>query len=145
MSRRAAAGAAIVVASVSGAGLALPEGGDADGVLGPGRVTVELVIEHSRFETDAIRVQEGTTVRFVVVNGDPIRHELIVGPPEVHRRHEDGTEAAHTPRPGEVTVDALDSAVTTYVFDEPGHIEFACHLPGHVDYGMVGAVEVVAR
>ena len=49
-------------------------------------------------------VQQGTTLRIVVDNGDPIGHELIVGPPEVHARHADGTEAAHRPVPGEVTV-----------------------------------------
>ena len=34
--------------------------------------------------------------------------------------------------------------MTTYVFDEPGDVEMACHLPGHYDFGMRGEVEVVA-
>jgi len=144
---RVLAGAGLAVGVLAGAGLALADGGRTDGerpVLGPGTVTVELGIEHSAFDTDALRVRAGTTVRFVVVNGDPIRHELIVGPPEVHRRHADGTEAAHPPRAGEVTVDPQQTAVTTYAFEEPGFIEFACHLPGHLAYGMTGTVEVVA-
>jgi uncharacterized cupredoxin-like copper-binding protein len=38
-----------------------------------------------------------------------------------------------------------DRAVTTFRFDEPGTVEFACHLPGHYEYGMHGTIEVVER
>jgi uncharacterized cupredoxin-like copper-binding protein len=119
------------------------EGADADGPLGPGRAMVALGIEHSAFSTDRIEVRRGTSLTFVVDNGDPIGHELIVGPPEVHRQHEDGTEAAHAPVPGEVSVPARSEASTTYEFDEVGAFTFACHLPGHVAYGMIGEVVVV--
>ena len=61
-------------------------------------------------------------MRFVVRNADPINHELIVGPPEVHARHSQGTEAFHPPVPGEVSIPALEQAVTTYTFDTPGHV-----------------------
>jgi uncharacterized cupredoxin-like copper-binding protein len=111
--------------------------------LGPGDTTVRLDIEHSLFSPTSLRVVEGTRVRFVVVNGDPIHHELIVGPPDVHARHENGTEASHPSIPGEVTIDLGATAVTTYTFDRPGTVEFACHLPGHYQHGMHGTVEVV--
>jgi uncharacterized cupredoxin-like copper-binding protein len=29
------------------------------------------------------------------------------------------------------------------VFDEPGIVEMACHLPGHYAFGMKGEIEVV--
>jgi uncharacterized cupredoxin-like copper-binding protein len=139
------AGAAVVAASLTGLGVAAAGGSSAtDGdELGPGRATVELGIEHSAFSTDRIVVRAGTTLTFALDNGDPIGHELVVGPPEVHARHAEGTEAAHAPVPGEVTVPALAAASTTYAFDEPGTVTFACHLPGHVAYGMVGEVVVV--
>jgi uncharacterized cupredoxin-like copper-binding protein len=111
--------------------------------VGPGEVEVVLEVEHSYFDQERLRVVEGTEVTFVVRNGDPIGHELIVGPPDVHRRHEDGTEAAHPPRPGEVSVAPNEDGSTTYTFDEVGTVEFACHLPGHYDHGMHGEVEVV--
>jgi uncharacterized cupredoxin-like copper-binding protein len=111
-------------------------------VLGPGRAAVELGIEHSRFSTDRIVVASGTALTFEVDNTDPIGHELIVGPPEVHERHADGTEASHPPVQGEVKAPPLQRVTTTYVFDEPGTFTFACHLPGHVAYGMVGEVVV---
>jgi uncharacterized cupredoxin-like copper-binding protein len=144
---RVLVGGGTVLVAVAAAGLVLAGGAGGDdedgGPLGPGPVTVALDIEHSAFSVDEITVRAGTEVRFVVTNGDPILHELIVGPPEVHRRHENGTEAAHPPRPGEVTIEPLSSATTTYLFADPGPIEFACHLPGHLAYGMSGTVTVV--
>ena len=111
--------------------------------LGPGTATVHLTIRHSRFSPDRIEVQPGTTVRFVVDNGDPIGHELIIGDAGVHLRHENGTEPTHAPRPGEISIPGLSTAETTFTFDETGPVLFACHLPGHFAYGMSGTVEVV--
>ena len=111
--------------------------------LGPGPVTVVVDVEHSRFEPSYLRVVAGTEVRFVLTNGDPINHELIVGPPAVHERHEGGHEAEHPPVPGELSVGPDEQGVTSYVFDTPGTVEMACHLPGHYAYGMRGEVDVV--
>ena len=83
-----------------------------------------------------------TEVRFVLVNHDPIGHEFIVGGPEVHARHANGHEAYHPPVPGEVSIPADARASTTYGFHAPGPVEFACHLPGHYQYGMHGIVRV---
>jgi uncharacterized cupredoxin-like copper-binding protein len=79
----------------------------------------------------------------VVVNGDPINHELIVGPEEVHDIHEAGNHGTHPAVPGEVSVGPNAEAETTYRFDQSGEVVFACHLPGHFAYGMHGVVEVV--
>ena len=87
---------------------------------------------------------EGTLVRFVVTNLDPIHHEFIVGGPAVHAEHESGHEPFHPPVPGEVAVDPGETGLTTYRFDRPGNVLFACHLPGHFAFGMRGEVKVVA-
>jgi uncharacterized cupredoxin-like copper-binding protein len=139
---------AIVVLLIAGAvliaGPARARSNGTTDVLGPGEVTVTLTIHHSRFEPNHLRVAPGTTVRFVLENQDPINHELIVGDAEVHRRHEQGTEPVHPPRPGEVSVPALTTAETTFVFGDPGSVLYACHLPGHFRYGMSGIVDVIA-
>ena len=122
----------------AGAGQAGSGGGG-----GGGARTVTLDVRYSRFEPATVRVARGTTVRFVVRNGDPIDHELIVGPPDVQDRHEEGTERAHHGDvPGEVSVPAGATAETTYRFDRPSRVTFACHLPGHLAYGMSGVVIV---
>ena len=123
-----AGGAALALAGDRGDGRALP--------------TVVLTARHSKFTPARIAVEPGTTVRFVVRNADPIAHELIVGPQEVHDRHEQGTESYHPPKPGEVTIPAYEQAETTFTFDEAGVVAFGCHLPGHWTYGMHGEVEV---
>jgi uncharacterized cupredoxin-like copper-binding protein len=141
-----AAAAAVVALAVAGAGYAVsPPSSDPPepAVLGPGDVTVEIDAASSAFSPERLTVVAGTRVRFVLVNGDPINHELIVGPPEVHARHASGHEAQHPSIPGEVSVGPNRTAMTTYRFDTPGTVEFACHMPGHYEYGMHGVVEVV--
>ncbi|HLM19644.1 MAG TPA: plastocyanin/azurin family copper-binding protein [Acidimicrobiia bacterium] len=145
----AATGAVAVVALGVGAVLLASAGASSpsttDGVLGPGRVIVRIDIDHSHFRSAPVRVRPHTEVRFVMVNHDPIGHELIVGGPDVQARHATGHEAYHPPVPGEVSVPAEGRASTTYFFHAPGPVEYACHLPRHYQYGMHGIVEVVAR
>ena len=133
-----AAGAGVLVAST---GYAVEASGTEHDALGPGVVTVEVRIDRSRFDIGALRVEKGTLVEFVVQNDDPIDHELVVGDGEVHRRHADGTERRHPPVPGEVSIAPGDRAMTFYEFDEVGSVVYACHLPGHVAYGMQGTIE----
>jgi uncharacterized cupredoxin-like copper-binding protein len=110
--------------------------------LGPGPATVAIDIHHSRFSRERINLEPGTLLRFVVTNDDPIVHELVVGDETVHARHAAGTEAVHPPVPGEVTVRPGEVGVTSMRFDHPGTFVFACHLPGHLRYGMHGEVVV---
>lgn len=110
--------------------------------LGPGLVTIPLDLRYSRFSQSELHVYQGTLVRFVVTNSDPIHHELIVGPPSVHDHHESGHDQHHPPVPGEVGVNAGDTGLTTYRFDEVGSVLYACHAPGHLAYGMTGQVIV---
>jgi uncharacterized cupredoxin-like copper-binding protein len=138
-----AAAAVLVGAVVAATGYAVDASGSEPSALGPGVVTVEVGIHHSRFDVGTLRVYEGTLVQFVVRNDDPIGHELVVGDAEVHRRHANGSERRHPPVPGEVSVEGGDVAMTFYEFDDPGSVVYACHLPGHIAYGMTGTIEVV--
>lgn len=111
--------------------------------LGPGLVTIELDMRYSRFSTNEIQVYQGTLVRFVVTNSDPIHHEFIVGRESVHASHEKGHDKHHPPVPGEVSVNPGERGLTTDRFDEVGTVNYACHLPGHSGYGMTGQVTVL--
>ena len=103
---------------------------------------IEIRIEHSAFEPDRLEVEAGETVTFVIDNGDPIDHEFILGDEEIQRIHEEGTEKHHGARPGEISIPAGATRETTYTFEEPGELIYGCHVFGHYDYGMRGAVEV---
>lgn len=115
--------------------------GCAPGSASTGEV-VEITIEHSKFDPPTVEVDQGSTVTFVIRNGDPIAHEFIVGDEEVQLVHENGTERHHGAKPGEVSIPAGETRTTTFTFTTGEDLEFACHLPGHYDYGMWGAVEV---
>jgi uncharacterized cupredoxin-like copper-binding protein len=105
--------------------------------------TIRMTIHYSRFDPAELAVEPGETVRFVIVNTDPIDHEFILGADRVQRVHEEGTEAHHDPRPGEVSVPAGETVVTTYTFPKiRGALIFGCHLPGHYDFGMRGTVTI---
>jgi len=104
--------------------------------------TVEIRIRHSRFEPAVLRFKAGDAVKFVIRNEDPIDHEFILGNSEVQSRHERGTESVHTSIPGEVSIPAGTKAATNYKFAKPEDLLFACHLPGHFEYGMKGQVKV---
>jgi plastocyanin len=133
-----------VTTTTVGLGYAVAAPATGPDVQGPGLVTVGVDVEYSTFELDDLQVRPGTTVQFIVRNRDPISHELVVGEAAVHARHRAGRERAHPPVPGEVSVGPHDDGVTFYEFDRPGTYAYACHLPGHVAYGMVGEIVVVA-
>ena len=105
--------------------------------------TVVITMHHTHFQPAEIRVDAGTTVRFVLRNTDPIDHEFIVGDEAVQQRHRVGHETHHDGEvPGEISVPSGTSAVTSFRFGHPGQVAYICHLPGHEAYGMVGVVDV---
>jgi uncharacterized cupredoxin-like copper-binding protein len=105
--------------------------------------TIHITIHYSSFAPDRLSVDPGQTVRFVIENTDPIDHEFILGDEHVQLVHEEGSEAHHPPRPGEVSVPAGQTVVTTFTFPAtPGELIFGCHLPGHYDFGMRGTVAI---
>ena len=121
--------------------LALLAASCAPAAASPGQRTVEIRIHFSTFSPSAIDVRPGETIWFVVANTDPIDHEFIIGDEAVQDAHERGTEAHHSPRPGEMTVPAGETVTTIYTFGDEDLI-FGCHLPGHYAYGMRGLIAV---
>ncbi|HEX6579653.1 MAG TPA: cupredoxin domain-containing protein [Actinomycetota bacterium] len=104
---------------------------------------IRLTIHYSKFDPADLAVEPGETVRFVIVNTDPIDHEFILGDEQLQLVHEEGTEAHHAPRPGEVSVPAGAIGVTTFTFPRISlSLIFGCHLPGHYDFGMRGLVTI---
>jgi len=101
-----------------------------------------IVMRYSAFSTTELVATAGVPVTIVLVNGDPIDHEWLVGDEAFHERHRSGTETHHGARPTEVSVPAGTTVTTTITFRAPGEYPFICHLPGHEAYGMVGTLVV---
>lgn len=102
-------------------------------------ITIEM--RNSAFEPKRLEVEKGDTVTFVVRNSDPIDHEFILGDEEIQQEHEKGMDKRHE-EPGQISVPAGTTRETTYTFEEAGTLIYGCHVEGHYDYGMRGAVEV---
>jgi uncharacterized cupredoxin-like copper-binding protein len=139
-----ALGATVIGTGYAGSAVLLRGERAAAVVQGSGEVTVHIRIRNSAFSPRRIRVRRHTVVRFVLDNRDPIAHEFIVGGPDVHARHENGHEPWHPPVDGEVSIGPDSVAETLYHFHEIGPVLFACHLPGHFQFGMTGTVLVRA-
>ena len=106
-------------------------------------LTVEVRMAYSKFVPSTIEVPAGRPVRFVLHNDDFIDHEFIVGDQSVQRAHETGTEMSHGERPTEVDVPAGESVETVVTFRRGSSgVTYACHVPGHFAYGMVGTLTV---
>lgn len=140
--QRLGAGLLVSALALLGAGSAVAAGWFRSGEERAVR-TVVIRIHYSAFDIGAIDVEPGRTIRFVLENADPIDHEFIVGDEAVQLAHERGTEAHHSPRPGEISVPAGETVATTMTFPlAPQTLIFGCHLPGHYAYGMRGAIRV---
>jgi len=103
---------------------------------------VTIAIRYSAFELAEVSVPQGVPITFVLVNGDPIDHEWLIGDEGFHEKHRSGSHATHGAVATEVSIPALETVRTTITFEEAGRFDYICHLPGHEAYGMVGVLTV---
>jgi uncharacterized cupredoxin-like copper-binding protein len=109
---------------------------------GPRAVTIGM--RFSRYLPAALTVHAGETVRFTLVNEDPITHEFIIGTAAQQEAHERGTTANHNGEPGQATLQPGETRAISFTFTKAGSLIFACHRPGHYLYGMRGTISVTA-
>lgn len=113
-------------------------------------ITIDLL--DFRFEPAVIEVRLGESIRIIAVNRTDLPHELFIGSsaeqdhhhalhagaaPEAQAELDDGVTGIYVPARG--------TGQLTHVFNETGEILIGCHLVGHFEAGMVGAVHVVDR
>lgn len=106
--------------------------------------TVRIIAGHLRFAPSALTVKAGTAVRFVVVNGDPIEHEFVLGSEDLQRMHEQARmKGEHMmSEAGMVSLSAGKTVELTYTFAAAGTVIFGCHVDDHYAQGMKGTVTV---
>lgn len=98
-----------------------------------------------RFEPAALQVESGETVTFVVTNEGDQEHEFVLGDVAYQEEHEDEMAAGAMHHEGNaVTVAPGDTEELTWIFPAGGDVLFACHVAGHYDGGMVGAITISA-
>jgi uncharacterized cupredoxin-like copper-binding protein len=108
--------------------------------------TITLVMTDAmRFTPDALTVQEGDTVRFVVKNQGRMLHEMVIGTPDELAKHAalmaKFPNMAHD-EPYMVHVDPGKTGEIVWHFNRAGRFEFACLIAGHYEAGMRGTITV---
>ena len=107
--------------------------------------TIHVTIKWTSFHPSHFAFPDGTVVRFVIRNSDPIEHEFILGSKRVQDHVEHTAHLQHDGSvPGQITIPPGALRTTTYTFGRPGTLLLGCHLPGHYAYGMRGTVTVSA-
>jgi len=109
---------------------------------GPRDITVDMRFSH--YTQAAIRVHKGETVRFKLVNQDPITHEFIIGDAAAQEAHEHSSNGDHNGKPGQASLAPGETRFISFTFTTPGSLIFACHRPGHYAYGMRGTISISA-
>jgi uncharacterized cupredoxin-like copper-binding protein len=109
---------------------------------GPRTITVDM--RYSRYLPVALHVGAHETVRFKLVNEDPITHEFIIGTAAQQLAHETGRQVDHNGLPGQASLGPGETRTISFTFAGPGSLIFACHRPGHYVYGMRGSIQVTA-
>jgi uncharacterized cupredoxin-like copper-binding protein len=121
---------------------------------------VNVIMRDYAFNPTPLHLVGGETVIFNIVNGGLIEHEFVLGDARVQqawaRAHSLATPPAPfaTAPPASVppTIDGLrvllaSGGATSGSYEVPAGaaLQLMCHLPGHVEQGMVGRVELTSR
>ena len=105
--------------------------------------TITIDMRYSHYLPVALNVGAHETVRFKLVNKDPITHEFIIGTEAEQLAHEKGPQVDHNGLPGQASLGPGETRTITFTFAGPGNLIFACHRPGHYAYGMRGSITIV--
>jgi uncharacterized cupredoxin-like copper-binding protein len=107
-------------------------------------VTVDMA-DTMRFSPDAITVEEGEAVRFVVRNRGRMLHEMVIGTPAELAKHAAMMVKFPNMEHDEaymVHVDPGKTGEIVWHFNRAGSFEFACLIAGHYEAGMRGTITV---
>lgn len=109
--------------------------------------TIELDAQDIRFSTTQLAIKPGSTVRFVVRNTGQLPHEFVLGPATEQQEHAKEMQGmmpdmVHAD-PNAVSVAPGETKELIWQFSKkPQQLEFACHVPGHFEAGMVGTIDL---
>lgn len=131
------------------------------GELTPGSASsprdVTVIMRDYRFDPTPVVLMAGETVRITVINAGMVGHDLVLGDRSVQEAWSVADAAATPPNllatappasvpPGtgglRVLLGSGQQAVVDYSVPAGEVLELLCHIPGHIEEGMVGAVEL---
>lgn len=108
--------------------------------------TVEIGMDDSmRFTPDSLTVNAGETLRFVIRNNGQISHEFMIGSMSELMEHAEMMRKMPSMRHAEANMLTLAPGAEgelIWRFDDTGTVDFACLIPGHLEAGMKGVIQV---
>jgi uncharacterized cupredoxin-like copper-binding protein len=110
-------------------------------------ITVDMS-DSMRFTPAALTVKQGETVKFIVKNSGKTMHEFVLGTMAEFKAHADMMKkhpGMEHEEPYMAHVAPGKTATVVWQFTKAGDFHFGCLLPGHLEAGMVGTINVAAR
>lgn len=109
------------------------------------RVTLEERDGKMLFVPDHIGVRKGEQIKFVLSNKGELEHEFVLATAGENREHAEAMkknpEMAHQ-EPNARRLAPKQNDEILWKFTKPGEFQYACLIPGHLEAGMFGTVEV---
>lgn len=118
---------------------------------------VAVIMRDFRFDPTPFVLVPGETVRITILNGGLIEHDLVLGDQGVQDAWSEADAAATPPAllatapPASVPADtggvriilgSGQQTVVEYTVPVQGALQLLCHIPGHIEEGMIGQVEL---
>ncbi|MEO5574180.1 MAG: plastocyanin/azurin family copper-binding protein, partial [Gammaproteobacteria bacterium] len=105
--------------------------------------TIKITAQDMKFIPAILDVQAGETVRFVVTNMGPSKHEFVIGEDTGGQAEAEGTEAHEDAgETNEIELGVGETKELIWAFNSAREVEFSCHQPGHYEAGMLGTIAV---
>lgn len=92
-----------------------------------------------------LTIARGETVRFIVTNRGVLDHEMVIDTVEANMEHMQVMMMSpdmHHDDPNAVSLAPGESGELIWTFSQAGNFQFACLIPGHMDAGMHGPLNV---
>lgn len=95
--------------------------------------TVQIELREFRITADHLSLKAGEEYTLVANNAGMMVHELVVEPAgSIDEPFENGDMVSEIE-----DIDPGSSGELVWTFDQPGAYQYACHIPGHYEMGMV--------
>ncbi|AXI47919.1 copper oxidase [Sulfitobacter sp. SK012] len=106
---------------------------------------IETETGYMLFEPDAIPINHGSVVRFLIKNGGELDHEFFLGSfDQVAEHHQwmlKNPDMEHDD-PNGISLPSGETVEVVWKFPEMVNLEFGCLIPGHLEAGMWGVIMV---
>ena len=107
--------------------------------------TIEVDMSEMAFTPSRIEVNRGEQIRFLVRNVGKEDHEFLLASPADNLKHAEAMKKhPHMEHndPNGARLAPKASAEIIWKFTKAGTFEYACLIPDHRDYGMIGQITV---